>query len=102
MSENKQNESLRTPDPCAIVVFGATGDLTKRKLLPALYNLAAASLLPEQFALVAYAFSPESEDSFKDELTSSVIQPIQDVWQALPPRFPNYPAGTWAPRQLRV
>ncbi len=38
---NQHTESLRTPDPCAIVIFGATGDLTKRKLLPALYNLAA-------------------------------------------------------------
>jgi glucose-6-phosphate 1-dehydrogenase len=40
--------------PCTMVVFGATGDLTKRKLLPALYNLAAENLLPDQFAMVGF------------------------------------------------
>jgi hypothetical protein len=37
----------RTAEPCAVVIFGASGDLAKKKLLPALYNLAAADLLPE-------------------------------------------------------
>ena len=37
----------RTPDPCVVVIFGASGDLTKRKLLPALYHLEQAGLLPE-------------------------------------------------------
>ena len=38
-------------DPCAMVIFGATGDLTKRLVMPALYNLARTKVLPEQFAL---------------------------------------------------
>ncbi len=45
----------RKPDPCLVVIFGASGDLTKRKLLPALYHLEQASLLPEDFAVVGVA-----------------------------------------------
>jgi glucose-6-phosphate 1-dehydrogenase len=46
---------VRTPQPCAVVIFGATGDLTKRKLLPALYNLALENLLPAGLSVVAVA-----------------------------------------------
>ena len=42
-------------DPCAMVIFGATGDLTKRLLIPALYNLLRAKVLPEKFALIGVA-----------------------------------------------
>ena len=42
-------------DPCAMVIFGATGDLTKRLVMPALYNLARTNVLPEQFALIGVA-----------------------------------------------
>ena len=41
--------------PCVMVIFGATGDLTKRKLIPALCNLAQDKLLPDQFAIVGFA-----------------------------------------------
>ena len=42
-------------DPCLLIVFGAGGDLTKRKLIPAIYNLAKAQLLPENFAVVGFS-----------------------------------------------
>ena len=48
----------RAPDPCVVVIFGASGDLTKRKLLPALYHLEQAGLLPENFAVVGVARRP--------------------------------------------
>lgn len=47
--------AVRTPDPCLVVIFGASGDLTKRKLLPALYHLEQDGLLPEDFAVVGVA-----------------------------------------------
>ena len=53
--ENPLLEGLqlrRKPDPCILVIFGASGDLTKRKLFPALYSLAYRRLLPENFAIV--------------------------------------------------
>ncbi|MCY7345561.1 MAG: glucose-6-phosphate dehydrogenase [Pyrinomonadaceae bacterium] len=46
------SNTQRTADPCVMVIFGATGDLTKRKLFPALYNLAKEKFLPENFAII--------------------------------------------------
>src|ERR1700744_3790712 len=64
---NKCKESI--PEPCIVVIFGASGDLTKRKLLPALYHLKQQGLLPEQFAVVGVArrdlsgtFAPDMQD----------------------------------------
>jgi glucose-6-phosphate 1-dehydrogenase len=53
-------------DPCSIVIFGATGDLTKRKLIPALYNLAVSKLLPEAFNIIGFAFDQMNTDQFRD------------------------------------
>ncbi|HEX8913846.1 MAG TPA: hypothetical protein VF796_15970, partial [Humisphaera sp.] len=58
--------------PCALVIFGASGDLAKRKLLPAVYELAREKLLPEQFALVGYARSEMSDDQFRAEFKQAV------------------------------
>ncbi|HEV8635989.1 MAG TPA: glucose-6-phosphate dehydrogenase [Chloroflexota bacterium] len=62
----------RTPDPCALVIFGATGDLTHRKLVPALYSLAQQRLLPPQFALVGFARRDWSDEKFRDEMRQGV------------------------------
>ena len=57
---------MAKPDPCALVIFGASGDLAKLKLLPAIYALAAEGLLPEDFALVGYSRTEMSDDAFRD------------------------------------
>jgi glucose-6-phosphate 1-dehydrogenase len=57
---------------CVLVIFGAAGDLTKRLLVPALYNLRRAKLLPEQFALIGIARSDQSDDSFRRELGAAL------------------------------
>ena len=57
---------LRPSPPCAIVIFGAAGDLTKRKLLPALYNLKASGLLPRQLAIVGVARKEKSHEQFRE------------------------------------
>ena len=62
----------RPADPCAFVIFGAAGDLTKRLLLPALYNLAVGKLLPEGFALVGIARAPWSGDEFRDRMRAAL------------------------------
>ena len=62
----------RAPDPCAIVIFGASGDLTKRKLIPALYALAFRKLLPERFAVVGVARTPESDEDFRERMREAV------------------------------
>src|SRR5207249_3414325 len=68
---NPLREGLSTravPQPCAIVIFGATGDLTHRKLIPALYNLAADGELPPAVAVVGFARRPKSDEEFRNEL----------------------------------
>ncbi|MBX7245126.1 MAG: glucose-6-phosphate dehydrogenase [Candidatus Sumerlaeaceae bacterium] len=55
-------------DPCTIVIFGASGDLTKRKLLPALYNLRCYGLLPSDFAIVGVARRDLTDDAFRNQL----------------------------------
>ncbi|WP_348267995.1 glucose-6-phosphate dehydrogenase [Edaphobacter paludis] len=62
----------RTPDPCVVVIFGASGDLTKRKLLPALYHLEQANLLPKDFAVVGVARRP-LEDSFAADMKEGIV-----------------------------
>jgi glucose-6-phosphate 1-dehydrogenase len=79
----------RAPEPCALVIFGATGDLTHRKLVPALYNLAHEGQLPQSFAIVGFARRPKTHDQFRAELRDAVaqfsrFQPTNPaVWDAL-------------------
>ena len=64
---NPLREGLRTEltaEPCAVVIFGATGDLTHRKLIPALYNLALERRLPAGSSLVGFARRPWGDDGF--------------------------------------
>ncbi|GAB4460958.1 MAG: glucose-6-phosphate dehydrogenase [Armatimonadaceae bacterium] len=58
--------------PCVFVLFGATGDLTRRKLAPALYALHRDNLLPEQFAVLAYARRDKSDDVFREDVKSAL------------------------------
>jgi glucose-6-phosphate 1-dehydrogenase len=68
-------EKLGLPgDPCAMVIFGAGGDLTKRKLMPALYHLAKGKLLPERFAIIGISIEPYSHEQFRDRMTQDIHQ----------------------------
>ncbi|MGC8668229.1 MAG: glucose-6-phosphate dehydrogenase [Chthonomonadales bacterium] len=58
--------------PCAFVIFGASGDLTARKLVPALYNLAVQGLLPSGFAVVGFAVTPWDDDAFRGAMRDAV------------------------------
>ena len=62
----------RKPDPCIVVIFGASGDLTKRKLLPALYHLEQSGLLPEEIAVVGVARRP-LEQSFAPDMKDGIL-----------------------------
>jgi glucose-6-phosphate 1-dehydrogenase len=64
----------RQADPCAFVIFGAAGDLTKRLLLPALYNLAVGRLLPEAFCIVGVARADISVDEFRRQMRAALQQ----------------------------
>lgn len=75
----------RVPGPACIVVFGATGDLTHRKILPALYNLRRVGLLPAETTIVGFARRAYTDEAFRADLKTSVAEfsrvPIQDaIW----------------------
>jgi glucose-6-phosphate 1-dehydrogenase len=75
-AENPLREGLRlerTADPCVVVIFGASGDLTKRKLVPALYRLTQERLLPAEFAIVGFARSPMSHDDFRAKMKDAIV-----------------------------
>ena len=55
-------------DPCAMVIFGASGDLTKRLVIPALYNLSRTKVLPKKFAFIGVARTPGNSESWRDDL----------------------------------
>src|SRR5580704_17446748 len=67
----------RVPE-CAIVIFGANGDLTKRKLLPALYRLAYERRLPDSFAIVGNSRTEMTDDAFREKMYESVKQFLED------------------------
>jgi len=68
------NHVEATPDasPCVMVIFGITGDLTKRKLIPALINLAKENLLSKQFAIVGFAMNDYTTESFRKVLGEEI------------------------------
>ena len=74
----------RLPEPCTVIIFGASGDLTKRKLVPALYTLAAERLLPHSFSIVGFARKQIAEEAFRADMKEGVNKyarhrPIDDT-----------------------
>src|SRR5205823_8232368 len=69
--QNPLEEGLmlrRKPDPCVLVIFGASGDLTHKKLMPALYSLMVRRLLPPRFAIVGVARTEAGDDAFRKDM----------------------------------
>jgi glucose-6-phosphate 1-dehydrogenase len=79
-------ESGRIKEPCSIVFFGASGDLMKRMLLPAMYNLRLEDVLPTGFAIVGYSRTDWSHDDFRAEMKDS----IEKFSRSGPPRDPMW------------
>ena len=84
----------RPAGPCAFVIFGASGDLTKRLLIPALYHLKRRHLLPEDFALIGVSRAEMSDEEFRAgladslrELTHESIDPADWSWLASRMRY---------------
>jgi glucose-6-phosphate 1-dehydrogenase len=75
--------------PTAAVIFGATGDLTHRKIVPAFYHLAKNGLLPEDFAIIGFARRPKSDEEFRKDLGDALMKfshtkPVdEEVWNKM-------------------
>jgi len=93
-------EPTREPaGPCLMAIFGAAGDLTKRKLVPALYNLAKAKLLPKEFAVVGMARQEMSTEAFRAKMSEDIRQFATErvdaaLWEWLVQRL-YYTSGTF-------
>ncbi|MEE9186786.1 MAG: glucose-6-phosphate dehydrogenase [Bacteroidota bacterium] len=80
-------QSERIPDPCIVVIFGASGDLAKRKLIPSLYNLARERMLPAGFSVLGVARSEGSDSNFRDAMKKAVREfgggaQLDAVWES--------------------
>lgn len=96
-SKEKESEAAQVElevegaPPCAVVIFGASGNLTKRKLIPALYNMEKYGVLPEQFFVVGMARSEKSDEAFRqqlrDDLSQSGFPVAPETWSRFAPRL---------------
>jgi glucose-6-phosphate 1-dehydrogenase len=84
---------MPAPDPSLLVIFGASGDLAKRKLLPAVYELAREGLLPDHFALLGYARSDMDDDSYRELCRKAIEKHARtkqidgDLWRSIESRI---------------
>ncbi|MDQ3255187.1 MAG: glucose-6-phosphate dehydrogenase (NADP(+)), partial [Acidobacteriota bacterium] len=77
MTENPLRESMRferAGRPCVVIIFGASGDLAKRKLLPALYRLVQQRILPAEFAIVGLSRTSLSHDEYRDRMKQAIVE----------------------------
>ena len=90
-NDNPLREGIRlerAADPCTVIIFGASGDLTKRKLVPALYRLTQERLLPAEFAILGFARSPMGDDAFRANMKDAIATYTEaksvdeTVWQS--------------------
>ena len=91
--------TARPAPPCAMVVFGGTGDLARRKLVPALYNLAAGAILPEHFAMIGLARTAQSTEQYREAMRAAVTEfsrrPLDPaVWEQFASRL-DYETGAF-------
>jgi glucose-6-phosphate 1-dehydrogenase len=104
MPATQQQRTGRPADPCAMVIFGAAGDLTRRKLIPALYNLAKSQFLSREFAVVGVARAQISTDDFRKKASEDIkvfateaVDP--DLWEWFLRRM-YYIAGDFKDKNL--
>src|SRR5579862_755628 len=64
----------RVPEPCVLVISGATGDLAHRKLMPAIYSLAHEGLLPPHFSIIGASLPEMSDQAFRDDMKKAVVE----------------------------
>ena len=85
----KGQAKQKKPEPCSFIIFGVTGDLTHRLVIPALYNLAASNLLPENFCVAGVARKGVSgnalRNSLMDGLRKFATRPVDDEIASLVP-----------------
>ena len=102
MTESTNNKSHISP-PCILVIFGAAGDLTKRKLIPAIYNLRKNNLLPDSFAIIGVARAEMNDEEFRrrlrDDMNEFATEKVEpQVWDWIAQRL-SYLSGDFNDEQ---
>src|SRR5688572_10687901 len=99
--------AVKPADPCLMVIFGASVDLTRRLLVPTLYNLACDGRLPQHFAVAGVARDELTTDSFRDTMTEAVrsfhtrAAFNEAIWETIRPRRHYVPGNFDAPELSR-
>ena len=75
----KADNSFRAKDPLTVVIFGASGDLSKRKLIPALYHLEQTGYLPERYAVVGFSRTEMTDEAYRERMLGEMRQDFADV-----------------------
>ena len=98
LGRERARQRLPRPDPHVIVLFGATGDLARRKLIPGLFHLGQAGLLPEEFRIVGTSLDELSEDEFRRRFAREALREFcrlefgDDQWRAFSERLTYVPS----------
>ncbi|MCA1621048.1 MAG: glucose-6-phosphate dehydrogenase [Acidobacteria bacterium] len=89
----------RAAEPCAVVIFGASGDLARRKLIPALYRLVQERLLPAEFAIIGLGRTPMTDEEFREKMKASVAEfsesktVDEEVWRSFAAKLQFLPSN---------
>src|SRR6476469_4790826 len=94
---------MPTAPSCAIVIFGASGDLAKRKLIPAIYELAREKLLDDKSYIVGFSRSQMTDEQFRKTARESIEKHARskfdaEIWKKLEPRF-SYCAAEYGSKE---
>ena len=83
-----------TADPCAVILFGASGDLAKRKVIPAMYDLAQHKSLGERYSIIGFARTPMNDDSFR-AMTTEAAKTISEVGPIDPVKWNEFASNLY-------
>jgi glucose-6-phosphate 1-dehydrogenase len=81
-------ELIRAKDPFTLVIFGASGDLARRKLIPALFHLQASGYLPESFAVIGFSRTPMTDEAYRDTMRKALAEALKDGGEEVSPDNP--------------
>ncbi|MBI5506954.1 MAG: glucose-6-phosphate dehydrogenase [Deltaproteobacteria bacterium] len=86
-TSGERHNGTKCAGPCTMVIFGASGDLTKRKLVPALYNLVRQKLLPEEFSVIGFARRETAAHEFREQMRRNIHEYAGDDFDPEPWRW---------------
>ena len=75
---DRADEIIRAKDTVTVVIFGASGDLSKRKLIPALYHLGETGYLPDRYAVIGFSRTEMSDEAYRENTLASLREQVEE------------------------